>query len=98
MPKVVVEVNNITNVVEKIYPYAIGMSIDPEPGRYAVPNVSDNIVALGWLCDRSTNPATFSPNPNPPVDEATIRTIAEEMLVKANEMTAKATALLDNIG
>ena len=100
MPRVVCEVNAATNIVEKIYPYVNLMTIDPEPGRYAVPNVPDNIVELGWVCDRSTNPATFFPNPNPPQPDSELsqRQLAQSMLEKATEMTQKATALLNNIG
>lgn len=98
MARVVVEVNSITNIVEKIYPFRNGMPMDPEPGRYAIANVEDFTVALGFICDRNVTPPTFAPNPNPPVDEASIRQLAEEMLTSADEMKSKAAALLANIG
>ena len=69
MARVVAEVSSTTNIVEKIYPYAAGMSLDPEPGRYAVANVLDANVALGWLCNTSVVPFSFGPNPNPPVND-----------------------------
>jgi hypothetical protein len=96
--KVTVEVNSTTNKVEKIYPFRAGVPVNPEPGRYAVPNVDDFIVALGFICDPNTSPVTFAPDPNPPADPQTQRALAEDMLVKASEMTATANALLSGIG
>lgn len=97
MAKVTVEVSSATNIVAKIYPFRAGSVVNPEPGRYAITNVDDFIVAIGFICDPNVFPVTFMPDPNPPAEAASQRALAEDMLVKANEMTATANALLSNI-
>lgn len=96
MAKVVVEVNSTTNIVEKIYPFRSGMTIDPEPGRYAVPNIDDFIVALGFVCDPNVTPPTFGPNPDPvgtPLSQQEAIQAAIADMAKAQANMAAALAL-----
>jgi len=61
MTKVTVEANAASNVVEAIYPASAGIVV--AAGRYAVNDVDDYCVALGFVCDRAT--AIFTPPPAP---------------------------------
>jgi hypothetical protein len=90
MSKVFVEIDAATNLVLAIS----DAKVKDSPGRYVV-KTNDFAVAVGWHCDNSTTPATFTPR-SAPVQGDMATVLAK--LNNAATLQAEAFAMLQSLG